>query len=285
MPTTAGRPARTAFFEHGRGETLVLVPGIQGRWEWLRPAVAALARHFRVVTFSLLGEPRTGGRPESFDSYLAQVDAALGSTPCAIICGVSFGGLVAVRYAAERRPRVARLVLVSTPSPGWRPDPKIQRYANSPTSSALEYVANAPGRLLEEVVAAVPGNRERLRAVARYLGSVVANPTSPRRMAARVKSIAGCDFARDARRVEAPTLVVTGEPALDRVVPVAGTREYLGLIRNSVGVTLERTGHLGVITRPGKLADIIYDWSSGQTPRPEAGAKPWPGLDGARANR
>ena len=73
---------------------------------------------------------------------------------------------------------------------------------------------------------------------------------------------AGHDFAADARSVRAPTLVVTGEPALDRVVPVAGTREYLQLIPGSIGVTLERTGHIGLITRPEAFAETIHRWAN-----------------------
>ena len=38
--------------DRGSGIPLVLVPGIQGRWEYLGPAVEALAASFRVVTSS-----------------------------------------------------------------------------------------------------------------------------------------------------------------------------------------------------------------------------------------
>ena len=37
----------------GSGVPVVMVPGIQGRWEWMKPAVDALAERCRVVTFSL----------------------------------------------------------------------------------------------------------------------------------------------------------------------------------------------------------------------------------------
>ena len=42
--------------DRGHGTPLVLVPGIQGRWEYMRPAVDALAERFRVVTFDLCGD-------------------------------------------------------------------------------------------------------------------------------------------------------------------------------------------------------------------------------------
>ena len=91
----------------GTGPPLVLVPGLQGRWEWMRPAVEALAERFRVLTFSLAGEkdsdialPRDGG----FDTYVRQIDAVLdrAGASSAIICGVSFGALIAFRYATLR---------------------------------------------------------------------------------------------------------------------------------------------------------------------------------------
>ena len=249
--------------EVGSGPPLVLIPGIHGRWEWMRPAVSALSHHFRVITFSLLGERASGPAPDEFDAHLDQVNAALDSCglDAAIVCGVSYGGLVALRFAAVHPGRVTRLVLVSTPSPSWRPDARVERYANAPRSSALAFVAGAPGRLAREIEAAIPDRAGRLAASAGYLRSIVAHPGSPKRMAARVRCLAGRNFVADASQIVAPTLVVTGEPTLDRVVPVAGTLEYLELIPGSVGATLERTGHIGVITRPEAFADMVCQWT------------------------
>ncbi|MES1255962.1 MAG: hypothetical protein ABUS56_10165, partial [Acidobacteriota bacterium] len=66
--------------DEGSGPALVLVPGIQGRWEYLRPAIAALAPGFRVLTFSLADEPSAGGaggRTRGFADYVEQVRTAL----------------------------------------------------------------------------------------------------------------------------------------------------------------------------------------------------------------
>jgi pimeloyl-ACP methyl ester carboxylesterase len=139
----------------------------------------------------------------------------------------------------------------------------VSRYARAPRSSALAFVAGAPRRLAREIAAAIPDRRERLSATVGYLGSILLNPGSARRMAARVRILVGCDLVSDAGRVRAPTLVITGEPSLDRVVPVTGTRDYLQLIPGSVGVTLERTGHIGLITRPDAFAEIIHTWAIG----------------------
>src|SRR5438477_6679247 len=94
----------------GAGPAIVLIPGIQGRWEWMRPSVHALAARWRVITSSLPGEPGVDVAPESdkdFDGYMHHVDRLLDSArvSSAVICGVSFGGLIALRYAARRPER------------------------------------------------------------------------------------------------------------------------------------------------------------------------------------
>ncbi len=38
-----------SVYDRGTGAPLVIVPGIQGRWEYLRPALDALAESFRVI--------------------------------------------------------------------------------------------------------------------------------------------------------------------------------------------------------------------------------------------
>ena len=61
--------------DKGRGTPLVLIPGLQGRWEWMRPTVDALAEHHRVLTFSLCDE-RSSQFPcdpaKGFDNFVEQ---------------------------------------------------------------------------------------------------------------------------------------------------------------------------------------------------------------------
>ena len=110
----------------GSGPPLVLVPGIQGRWEWMKPAVEALRTRCRVLTFSLADEPSYGGtfdEARGFDAYVEQIREALdaGAIATATICGVSYGGLIAAKFAALHPERVSALVLVSALPPGWSP--------------------------------------------------------------------------------------------------------------------------------------------------------------------
>ena len=41
------------MFDHGTGPPLIVIPGVQGRWEWLRPALDALTPRGHVARVHL----------------------------------------------------------------------------------------------------------------------------------------------------------------------------------------------------------------------------------------
>ena len=249
------------IIDTGRGTPMVLIPGLQGRWEWMRPTVHALAKHHRVITFSLCDE-RTSPFPcdpqKGFDNFLEQVDLALDRAGIekAILVGVSYGGLIAAEFAARRPHRVTGLVLASALHKTWQPDSRQQRYLRAPVLMSPWFVATAPSRLRPEIVAALPSLAARLRFSAWHGARAVLSPTTPSRMARRIAWARSHHFAK-AHSVKAPALVVTGEPVLDRVLPVDVTRRYLDDLDSARHVVLEHTGHLGSVTRPDEFADVL----------------------------
>ena len=38
------------MFDKGSGPPLIVIPGVQGRWEWMQPALLRLARQCRVIS-------------------------------------------------------------------------------------------------------------------------------------------------------------------------------------------------------------------------------------------
>jgi pimeloyl-ACP methyl ester carboxylesterase len=245
--------------ERGAGTPLVLVPGLQGRWEYLRPAIEALATHFRVVTFSLSGERVSGRRYDrlkGIDNFVEQVDDVLAARAIdrAVVCGLSFGGLVALRFAARRPERAHALVLVSTPGPGWHLKRRHDVYARLPWMFGPLFLAESPWRMRDELRAAFPNPRDRRRFVRAQVATFIEAPLSMSRMAARARLIARLDTAAECRLVACPTLVVTGEPGLDHVIAAERALAYGTLIHNARSLVLEGTGHLGLVTRPSLFA-------------------------------
>ena len=57
--------------------------------------------------------------------------------------------------------------------------------------------------------------------------------------------------------MRAPALAITGEPGLDRTVPVDLTRRYLDCLPGTEHVVLDRTGHMGTVTRPAAFASLV----------------------------
>jgi pimeloyl-ACP methyl ester carboxylesterase len=248
------------MFDEGSGLPVVVIPGVQGRWEWMMPGLKALSARCRVISYSLEAAL-------TFDDLVAQVDGVLDEAGVerAAICGVSFGGMVAVKYAAAKPERTAALIVVSAPSPAWTPSPAQARHLANPWRSTPAFLASSPGRMWPEIAAAIDGWPSRLRFCAGHLARVAAAPIVPAEMAARVRLSPGAGLAADCARVRARTLVVTGEPALDRVVPVSSTREFAGLIRGAEYVMFDRTGHIGLVTRPDRFGQLVGEFVNGSS--------------------
>lgn len=253
------------MFDRGSGPPLVVIPGVQGRWEWMAPALDALAARCRTISYSLCGDfgsGRTLDAARGFDNYLRQLDDVLDDRGLerAAICGVSYGGLIALRYAATRPGRVSALVLSSAPAPGWVPTEQQQRWVKRPWMSAPAFVLTSPGRLLPEIRRALPDWRRRTAFTLRHVLRVAAAPMKPPLMASRVTWTQKMDFRPDCDRVTAPTLVTTGEEGLDRVVPVPITRRYCALIAGARYELIERTGHIGLLTRADRFAEVVGEF-------------------------
>jgi pimeloyl-ACP methyl ester carboxylesterase len=199
------------------------------------------------------------------DAYAEQVACALSDKGIdrATICGVSFGGLVAVRFGARYPARCQALVLASTPRPALRLRRRHQIYVRAPWIFGPVFLAESPFRLRPEILAAIPDRGARREFTLRGIRTLFSAPVSLRSMAARAQLITSVDISADCERITAPTLVVTGEPGLDHVVPVEGSSEYTRRIRNARAVVLERTGHLGSVTRPDAFCEVVRTFVEG----------------------
>jgi pimeloyl-ACP methyl ester carboxylesterase len=228
----------------------------------MAPALEELGKHCRAISYTLCGDSGSGAEYDpalGFDNYIRQLDSLFLTTGIeqAAVCGVSYGGFIALRYAALRPMRVTSLILVSAPTPGWVPNERQRWYLTRPWVSAPAFVATAPVRVWPEIYTAFDTWPKRLAFAASHGLRVLAAPMHPARMAARVRLQQSMDFMPDCARVRAPTLVLTGEDDLDHVVPAAVTRGYQTLIPGTQYEKIDRSGHIGLLTRPKDFAKIV----------------------------
>ncbi len=259
--------------DRGAGVPVVLIPGIQGRWEWMRATVAALAARCRVITFSYADEPLAGARFDAdagFDAYLNQVADALDQVGLerAVVCGLSYGGLIAAAFAARHPERVSALVLASPVPPSWTPNERIRFYLWAPRLLTPLFCL-ASVRMYREIATAVPGRVRGVRAALGLALLALGHLFSPTRMARRTGLVPSETQRAGIAALRVPTLVITGEADLDRVVPVAASQEYLRLWPHARHVTLARTGHLGAVTKATEFARIVATFAAEAPYTPE----------------
>jgi pimeloyl-ACP methyl ester carboxylesterase len=245
----SGRQRQVEIVDKGSGAPLVLIQPLQGRWEYLSGTVDALARSFRVITFSLCGERGSGmrfDRRRGLANYVSQTAAALDDRGIqrAIVCGISFGGVVALQFAAAHPQRTAALILASTPGPHFHLRRRHAVYARLPWIFGPLFLAEIPRRFRPEFAAAMPDAKERRRFAARQLSTFVRAPVSLRRMAQRARLVDSLDLDGVCARIE-------------------GSTDYLRLIAGAKGAVLERTGHHGTITRPHAFAALVQNFVNG----------------------
>lgn len=241
--------------ERGSGPALILVPGLPGPWQYVAPAVHALSTHFRVLATSL-------GRECAIEADVDRILNALNERQIAraVVCGISLGGLVALRFAAEHPERTAALVLASSPGPGATLRPHHRFYARWPWLCGPLFVLETPFRLRHEA-------QWTLARVKTLLAALVGAPVSFAKIARRATLIESTDIAADCRRVVSPTLVMTGEQRLDLVVPVESTLRYVSSISGATHVMMAATGHLGPVTHAVQFAGIVRDFARRAVPR------------------
>ena len=251
----------------GSGSPIVLIPGIQGRWEWMGPAIREISKRCRVLTFSYDRTPgaqnpwnqRNDRNHRNLDRIVDQVvevmDAA--GVERATICGVSFGGFIATRFAARFPERTRALILVSSPTPRWTPNATLLNYMERPLLSMPLVLPAWFLRMWPEIFAAKPTLTDRATFAARYFTRALISPLSVTKMSGWAKLKIATDIVADCAHVKAPALLITGEPGLDKVVDLRQSADWMTLIPGTRHVTIERTGHIGLVSKPREFADIV----------------------------
>lgn len=261
MPKVNAGAVSIDYELRGNGPPLLMINGFRrSRVAWLDGVLEPLAERFQLILMDNRGtghsdKPQDDYSIEAFADDCAGVIAALG-LPRVHVFGVSMGGMIAQRLATRHPQKVHGLALGCTNcgrGGSILADKRIGDLLRMVPSETID--AREVARLQEEAYY-MPGFRERERAVIERLYDLVSqNPTPPHAVQGHLKAIDAFDGCADLRRINAPTLVITGEG--DPLIPPENSRLIASRIPGARLALLPDASHFFWIEKPRETAAAL----------------------------
>jgi 3-oxoadipate enol-lactonase len=240
----------------GRGDPLVVVPGMAGGWRLTTPLLRALSRRFQVISYNLRGDRTHGAGPlgatrtpyveiGQHAADLAALIERLGLERPSVL-GVSFGGAVALELAVEQ-PHILDTLVVQGMEPKFRATTAsaivrhvLEHYALPPDSPFVNQFLNLlyarkpePGPAHDVVVDRIWQTPQ----------SVIAH---------RLAQLEQFDVTDRLWRLDVPTLVLAG--AKDAIIPASRQRRLAQDISGARFETIDGAGHIAFVTHADAMA-------------------------------
>lgn len=243
----------------GRGDPLVVVPGLAGGWRLTTPLLRALSRRFEVISYNLRGDRTYGAGPlgatrtpyveiGQHAADLAALIERLGLERPSVL-GVSFGGAVALELAVEH-PHILDTLIVQGMEPKFRASTAsaivrhvLERYALPPDSPFVNQFLNLlyakkpePGPAHDTVVQRIWQTPQTV-------------------MAHRLAQLEQFDVTDRLWRLEVPTLVVAG--AKDAIISASRQKRLAQEISGARFEAIEGAGHIAFVTHAEAMAHQV----------------------------
>jgi pimeloyl-ACP methyl ester carboxylesterase len=219
-----------------------------------------LARHYRVISYQLRGEDdcfalrRPFGLADLADDLAEFINWHFLESP--ILFGVSFGGLLALEFAARYPHRVQDLVLQGV---GARFERNlVQRVAGLVLS---RYPLPTDSPFVNQFFNLLFGGRQDSRALFHFVTRQCWQ-TDQSVMAHRFRLAESFDMGDRLGRIRVPSLILSGDR--DLLVSAASLKALHQGVKGSHLVRMPGAGHLGVVTQPETVARTVHDFLQAQ---------------------
>ena len=244
------------YSETGSGLPIVLVPGLAGGVELLGPLTQQLSRNFRVISYQLRGEDNCFALRAPFG--LVDLVKDLGEfldwmrLESPIVFGLSFGGLIALEFAARHPLRLSHLILQGTAA---RLERGLLPMVAGNVLSRYPLPADSPfvNQFFNLFFGSAQRKDGRFDFVTRQCWK-----TDQSVMAHRFRLAEEFDVQPRLDRIRVPTLILAGER--DVMVSSRSLEELKDGIDKAQIQPLPRCGHLAFVTHPDMVANRVRDF-------------------------
>jgi pimeloyl-ACP methyl ester carboxylesterase len=244
------------YREWGEGPPLVLVPGLAGGFDLLGPLARVLAEHYRVITFQLRGEDDCFALRQQFDLNDLSTDLAefldWHCLECPTLMGVSFGGVLALEFAARFPHRLRSLIVQGT---GARFERGLLQRVASVVLSRYSLPPDNP--FVNQFFNLFFGSRQEQGPLFEFVTRQCWQ-TDQSVMAHRFRLVEHLDMKELLGRIRVPTLVLAG--TRDLLVSERSLNDLCQGIAQSQRVRLPGCGHLAFVTHPRLVAAEVQNF-------------------------
>lgn len=241
------------YCEWGDGPPLVVIPGLAGGYELLGPLAKILAKDFRVISYQLRGEDNCLAlrRPFDRDDLVADLaeflDCLCLEQPT--IMGVSFGGILALEFAAKHPYRLKDLIVQGA---GSRFEQNLLQTVASTVLARFPLPSDNP--FVNQFFNLLFGGATKKDALFDFVTRQIWQ-TDQSMMAHRLRLVETFDMSGQLRRIRVPALIMAGDK--DVLVSRRSLKELAEGIANAEVLRLPRCGHLAFVTNPSLVAEKV----------------------------
>jgi 3-oxoadipate enol-lactonase len=257
MPTLQIHSLNLHYLAEGTGQPVFLLHGLgSSSNDWLFQ-MPEFTRHFRVIAPDFRGHGQSSliTSPITISTLAADIAALMDALQLSIahIVGLSLGGMVAQQLAIDFPQRVDRLVLANTFAHLW--PTRLPEYYTLLRRAIVSMLL--PMHVTASVVASDlfprPDQAELRQAVTERVGD-----NELRSYRSFIKAIRTFDTRRQLQRIQAPTLILTGER--DNVVPRGCQRQLVEGIPHAQWQLVADSGHATPIDQPAEFNRLVLNF-------------------------
>jgi pimeloyl-ACP methyl ester carboxylesterase len=233
-------------YENGSGSPMILIPGLAGGYELLGPLAKSLSDSNHVFSYQLRGENDCFALRHPFElddlvTDLAELIEAL-NLENPTIMGVSFGAIIALKFAIRYPHRLHRLIVQGV---GARFEPSLLQQVATTVLSRFPLPTDSP--FVNQFFNLLFGGRQKRDSLFEFVTRQVWQ-TDQSVMAYRFRLVEGFDVERQLSSIRVPTLVLAGDR--DVLVSPARLKPLCEDIPNVTVANLPNCGHLAFVTKP-----------------------------------